>query len=351
MGDAQFNQRILLPGDPTVNLHAATKQYVDTSMSGSSAAPVGTVIAYAGSSIPAGWLLCYGQAVSRTTYAALFSVISTTYGAGDGSTTFNLPDLRGRGLAGVDNMGGSAANRITSATSGITGTTLGAAGGDQRLHTHGHGTTGNDSPDHGHSMQITRGGSVNDQGGNGGYLWHNNWGTNSAGANARHQHSVGNNTQGGTAQNVQPTMMMNYIIKFDMANPAAWSSYTPTLTASTTNPTGWTQTGYYIQSGKLITAQFSVVAGASMTAGSGQYRIALPTAARAVLSAVPCGTLELFDTSASDYRTAVGRIASGVGSYLTVFYSGVNTNNAQHAAPWAWANGDFISGTITYEAA
>lgn len=61
----------------------------------------GEVKMYAGSAAPSGWLVCDGSAVSRTTYAALFAVIGTTYGAGDGSTTFNLPDLRGRTTIGV----------------------------------------------------------------------------------------------------------------------------------------------------------------------------------------------------------------------------------------------------------
>jgi microcystin-dependent protein len=63
--------------------------------------PVGTVQAFAGSTIPSGWLLCNGQAVSRTTYAKLYSVIGTKYGSGDGSTTFNLPNLQGRVPVGV----------------------------------------------------------------------------------------------------------------------------------------------------------------------------------------------------------------------------------------------------------
>lgn len=62
---------------------------------------------------PAGWLLCYGQAISRSTYAALFNIIGTTFGTGDGSTTFNLPDMRGRFPLGQDDMGGSSANRVT----------------------------------------------------------------------------------------------------------------------------------------------------------------------------------------------------------------------------------------------
>ena len=57
---------------------------------------VGVVSPYAGSSAPSGWLICDGSAVSRTTYASLFAITSTTFGVGDGSTTFNLPDLRSR---------------------------------------------------------------------------------------------------------------------------------------------------------------------------------------------------------------------------------------------------------------
>lgn len=63
--------------------------------------PAGSEIAYAGSAAPTGWLLEDGSAVSRTTYATLFAVIGTTYGAGDGSTTFNVPDSRGRAAIGA----------------------------------------------------------------------------------------------------------------------------------------------------------------------------------------------------------------------------------------------------------
>jgi len=93
--------------------------------------PVGTVLDYAGATEPAGWLFCYGQAISRTTYAALFTVLSTTYGVGDGSTTFNLPDCRGRVVAGQDDMGGTSANRLTGLTGGVNGDTLGGTGGEE----------------------------------------------------------------------------------------------------------------------------------------------------------------------------------------------------------------------------
>lgn len=93
--------------------------------------PVGRVCDFAGSTAPSGWLLCYGQNVSRTAYAELFNVISTTYGSGDGTTTFGLPDLRGRAVFGKDDMGGSAAGRLTSTTMTPDGITLGATGGAQ----------------------------------------------------------------------------------------------------------------------------------------------------------------------------------------------------------------------------
>jgi microcystin-dependent protein len=67
--------------------------------------PPGAIMPYATplvSTPPTGWLYCNGQAVSRTTYGALFSLIGTNYGAGDGSTTFNVPDLRGRTVFGAD---------------------------------------------------------------------------------------------------------------------------------------------------------------------------------------------------------------------------------------------------------
>jgi microcystin-dependent protein len=73
--------------------------------------PTGTVQSFAGVTVPEGWLLCDGSAVSRTTYSALFEVISTLHGEGDATTTFHLPDYRGRFLRGADNMGTGAAGR------------------------------------------------------------------------------------------------------------------------------------------------------------------------------------------------------------------------------------------------
>lgn len=70
-------------------------------------APVGSIQAYGGTTAPIGWLMCQGQAVSRTTYAELFAVIGTAFGSGDGSTTFNVPDLREATTKGVGLSGKS----------------------------------------------------------------------------------------------------------------------------------------------------------------------------------------------------------------------------------------------------
>lgn len=73
-------------------------------------APVGAIISYGGSTAPSGWLLCQGQAVSRTTYADLFKAIGTAFGSGDGSTTFNVPDLREATTKGVGLSGKSSSH-------------------------------------------------------------------------------------------------------------------------------------------------------------------------------------------------------------------------------------------------
>ena len=115
-----------------VNLLAAVQALNQMIQAGG--VPTGVVQPFAGSTAPSGWLLCAGQAVSRSTYADLFSAIGTTYGAGDGSTTFGLPDLRGRVVAGEDDMGGTAANRlqvsttITTTASSTSATVASAAG-------------------------------------------------------------------------------------------------------------------------------------------------------------------------------------------------------------------------------
>jgi microcystin-dependent protein len=137
--------------------------------------PIGIILPFTGATVPSGWALCYGQAISRTTYAGLFAVIGTTYGSGNGTTTFNVPDLRGRVVAGRDNMGGTAASRITSAVFGMSADALGANGGDESV-------------------------GLSPLSGAEGY--------DNTPANAE------------TISNIQPTMILNYIIKTDLVTEA-----------------------------------------------------------------------------------------------------------------------------------
>lgn len=207
----------------------------------------GVILPFAGNTPPGHALMCYGQAVSRVTFSELFNVIGITYGPGDGLTTFNLPDLRGRGLAGRDNMGGTAANRLTAAGSGVNGSTLGAAGGAEThtltnaqipVHSHGvndptHAHTVYDPThthgvyDPGHAHAYDRVSVANGQGSQVGTANNHTSGTTSASGTGISLYAAGTgigiygaatgisiqNQGGGTAHNnTQPTIVVNYII-------------------------------------------------------------------------------------------------------------------------------------------
>lgn len=109
----------------------------------SGAMPIGSLIDYWGSIPPEGWLFAAGQEVSRSTYSALFAVIGTSAGAGNGTTTFNLPDYRGRVSAGRENMATPATTRLNTLSS----STLGATGGAQT-----HTLTSGEMPSHSHTL-------------------------------------------------------------------------------------------------------------------------------------------------------------------------------------------------------
>ncbi len=163
---------------------------------GGASAPAGSMLPFAGSAAPVGWLLCYGQAVSRATYSVLFTAISTTYGSGDGSTTFNLPDLRGRVVAGKDDMGGTSASRLTSP---VAGSTLGATGGAQS-----HTLTTPEIPSHTHTLNKSGGFSGSDT---------PPYVLNTSDPGAFVTTSTSATGGGGAHNNVQPTIVANYIIK------------------------------------------------------------------------------------------------------------------------------------------
>lgn len=202
-GAVAMTGELTLSGAPTTDNSAARKLYVDSSVSG--AVPPGIIAPYAGATAPTGYLLCYGQEVSEATYSALFAVVGTAFNTGgEAGGNFRTPDLRGRTTVGIDNMGGSDAGRHSLAN------TMGTAGGFSTpqtssvgLSVSGSANTGTVSAFHTHSyvsggtpFQTTTIESVN------------------------HTHSVsmtstGTGTKPSTVANtnLQPSMVINYIIK------------------------------------------------------------------------------------------------------------------------------------------
>jgi microcystin-dependent protein len=208
------------------------------------AVPAGTVVAFAGTTAPTGWALCDGSALNTTTYSALFAAIGTTYG-GSGST-FNLPDLRGRTVFGKDNMGGTAANRLTTSLGGLNGGTLGAFGGVQNktlaateIPAHSHYLSLSTTTDGNHyhiyndayfaeadgwsSSGVARGCASSDWDNRFWFRNNNNTANNSpqdlnTSSTGSHYHTVSgntnNNTGGGNAFSLlNPGLVLNYIIK------------------------------------------------------------------------------------------------------------------------------------------
>ena len=157
--------------------------------------PTASLMPYAGSAAPTGYLLCDGAAISRTTYSDLFGIVGTTYGVGDGSTTFNIPDLRGRVIAGQDDMGGTSANRLTNQSGGLNGDILGATGGAET-----HTLTVSEMPSHSHGYNDNENTSEQASGGSGAKTGNQTVQTSSTGGDQAHN-------------NVQPTIILNYIIK------------------------------------------------------------------------------------------------------------------------------------------
>lgn len=194
----------LLPTQAGNSGKTLTTDGTNASWGATAGIPTGVVMPWTGTAamVPAGWLLCDGSAVSRTTYAALWThaqaVDALPFGDGNGTTTFNVPDFRGRVIVGLDNMGGTSANRITASWAD----TLGDFGGAQN-----HTLTTTEMPSHTHDIQVNTG------------LAGTAFPLAQAGVAG-----LANNTQtpqgraiaaggGGSHNNIQPSIALNYVIK------------------------------------------------------------------------------------------------------------------------------------------
>ena len=171
--------------------------------------PTGTVSAFAGSAAPTGYALCDGSAVNRTAQAALFSVIGTTYGIGDGSTTFNLPDLRGRVVAGLgESLLGATADSLGD-DNGLIADTKEHTLLETELPAHDHLTLNNNAGNTGNPVDATNSASFSTSfGGASSYQMQ------APTADPVANIGLSSETGGGLAHpNVQPTIILNYIIK------------------------------------------------------------------------------------------------------------------------------------------
>lgn len=193
-----------LPGD------GVSLSYIQSAM------PVGIILDFAGDVAPDGWLLCYGQAVSRTAYPLAFAACGTKFGAGDGATTFNIPDYRGRIGVGRDDMGGSDSTRLS--FFGVLVKTIGGVFGVAS-----HVLTTGQMPKHNHTGETNEAGEhthpINNMG-----LWTSDgstsvrsWGQNGAVYNTqpagKHKHTIPEQGNDEAHTNAQPSIIVNKIIK------------------------------------------------------------------------------------------------------------------------------------------
>ena len=141
------------------------------------------------------------------------------------------------------------------------------------------------------------------------------------------------------------------ILTTDMVPPDTWTSYTPSWTASTTDPTNFTASGYYAKMGNTYFVKALFTPGASFTAGSGSYRFGLPTATDGFLGLEQSiGTGILRDTSGpTRYHLIIMPSASGVSTVIPMYSATTGTLTAvTNSAPVAMTNGDYISMDVCF---
>ena len=187
------------------NYEATKYDFDGANLTGIEGIPTATIVPWSDSAVPSGFLECNGSAVSRSTYAALFAIIGTTYGSGDGSTTFNVPDLQDNVPVGKSNNKALAstggANTVASSGS-VGGSTANATLSTAQLASHSHSTKASNT-----------GLLTQSQGGNTSPAYTNSQNTGDAGSGQAHSHNMSANFTGNATSVLQPYLTIIYLIK------------------------------------------------------------------------------------------------------------------------------------------
>ena len=187
------------------NYEATKYDFDGANLTGIEGIPTATIVPWSDSSVPSGFLECNGAAVSRSTYSALFAIVGTTYGAGDGSSTFNVPDLQDNVPVGKSNNKALAstggANTVTS-TGNVAGSTANATLSTVQLASHSHTTQFGINPSVGSPPGISpnRSGNTSKTSQN-------------TGSGQGHAHNMSANFAGDATSVLQPYLTIIYIIK------------------------------------------------------------------------------------------------------------------------------------------
>lgn len=299
-------------------LQQLIKQDIQGAVSGDTL-PVGAIMPFGSDTIPDNWLLCNGQAVSRTTYQELFNTIGITYGTGDGFTTFNLPNLQGKIPVGKDK-------------DDTDFDTLGNTGGEKE-----HTLTINEMPNHSHKLQLRSYESASGTG-----QWHATYNGNES------QSNVGSwETGGSQAHNIlQPYIVQNYIIKAAQSSGVVATVVDNLTSTSATNALSANQ-------GKVlsdkITPKYAIVTTTTNSSISTDFMV--------LLNSISSSQGNLFSLSNNQIVVGTGvskvRISAGIfvdapqgtGYVWGKILKGNNVCNS-HIAPYANA-GAFLSASIT----
>jgi microcystin-dependent protein len=189
------------------NYEATKYDFSGANLTGIEGIPTATIVPWSSASVPTGFLECNGQTVSRSTYSALFAIVGTTYGAGDGSSTFLVPDLQDNVAVGKSNnkaLGSTAGANTVTSTGNVGGTTANATLSIAQLASHTH--PGGNVSDSG------RVGNTNTRHAN--YRAAKNIGdTTAAGSGSGHQHNMSATFSGDATSVLQPYLTIIYIIK------------------------------------------------------------------------------------------------------------------------------------------